>query len=179
MTRLGELQWFTSLKYLPFGLHPDLGGCEVSAFTKMCNSDRKELTTKNLPFFKRFHPRHNSPLHKNWTYHCLLFQLLLKPLGWSLNTGQRWCQICAESPQWCEMSHWRQCVAGSFSRSQCYPSSHNHYSLHNGCISSRVVTFQIQPKFTEPRVLYFTAWIVRSVLDKAHLPGLFCPVQEL
>lgn len=114
MTRLGELQWFTRLKYLPFLLHPYLGGCEVSAFTKMYNSERNELTTKKLPFFGRFHPSHNSPLHKNWTYHCLLFQLILKPLGWSLNTGQRWCQICAESPQWCEMwnsaRHWRKNV---------------------------------------------------------------------
>ena len=84
-----------------------------SAFTKMYNSERNELTQKIYPF-KRFHPCHNSPLHKNWTYHCLLFQLILKPLGWSLNTGQRWCQICAESPQWCEMwnsaRHWRKNV---------------------------------------------------------------------
>ena len=75
----------------------------------------KEMNSPHKTYpFRRFHPCHNSPLHKNWTYHCLLFQLILKPLGWSLNTGQRWCQICAESPQWCEMwnsaRHWRKNV---------------------------------------------------------------------
>ena len=34
-----------------------------------------------------------------------------------------------------------------------YPSSHNHGSVKNGCISNRMVTFQIQPFSTEPWLL--------------------------
>lgn len=113
MTRLGELQWLPALSIYLFCYTPILVGVKYQLSPK-CTT-LKEMNSPQTTYpFRRFHPCHNSPLHKNWTYHCLLFQLILKPLGWSLNTGQRWCQICAESPQWCEMwnsaRHWRKNV---------------------------------------------------------------------